>query len=125
MVRDKDLRQKLAAACGNQSFMVQAPITVVALGRDIHFDRGGYMGAMSMLVDVSIGFTHLVLAARADGLGTCWIGAFDNEAVKKLLGIRADLNVVALTPLGYPLQAEFAGPGPRISLDEIVVGGIE
>jgi len=71
-------------------------VLVVACGYNIHYNRGGYMGDLSMLVDVTIAFTHLVLAARAEGLGTCWIGSFDNESVKKLLGIPKDVNVTAI-----------------------------
>jgi len=78
------------------------------------------MGDMSMLVDISIAFTHLIIAARAEGLGTCWIGAFDNEEIKELLDIPEGVNVVAVTPLGYPKDDGFAEPGPRKSLNEIV-----
>lgn len=79
VVKDEDLRTKVASACGGQSFIASAPAVIVACGYDINWNRGGYMGAMSMLVDVSIAFTHLILAARAEGLGTCWTGSFDNE----------------------------------------------
>ena len=72
-----------------------------------------------MLVDVAIAVDHLTLAARAEGLGTCWIGLFDNDGIKKLLSIPEDVQVVALTPIGYPDQ-EFREPGPRKPLSEIV-----
>jgi len=75
---------------------------------------------MSMLVDVSIAFTHLILAARVGGLGICWIGDFKNDEVKKILTIPEDLNVVAITPLGYPKDEGFAAPGSRKLLAEIV-----
>jgi nitroreductase len=71
LVKDPSLKEKLAAACGNQEFVGEAPIVVVACGHDIRYNRGGYMGEMSFILDVSIAFTHLVLAARAEGLGTC------------------------------------------------------
>jgi nitroreductase len=77
------------------------------------------MGDMGMLLDVSIAFTHLILAARAEGLGTCWIGAFDNDEIKKILDIPEEVNVVAITPLGYPKDDEFSEPGPRKPLTEI------
>jgi nitroreductase len=52
-------------------------------------NRGGYMGDSSMVVDVviPIGRTHLILVARAEGLGTCWIGAFNNNELKKLVSL--------------------------------------
>jgi len=77
------------------------------------------MGDMSMLTDASIALIHLILAARSEGLGTCWIGSFNNNEVKKLLGIPDEVNVVGVTPLGYPKAVGFAEPGPRKSLEEI------
>ena len=83
VVTDPVSRERLVAACGNQKFVGEAPIVVVACGYDVKYDRGGYMGDKAFLVDVSIAFTHLILAARAEGLGTCWIGDFENEKVKE------------------------------------------
>jgi len=120
IVKDEELKGRLAAACGNQGFIAEAPVVVVACGFDINYNRGGYMGEMSMLIDISIAFTHLILAARAEGLGTCWIGAFDNDEVKEILEIPEDVNVVAVTPLGYPKDDKFSEPGPRKPLTEMV-----
>lgn len=119
VVRDEKLRSRLVAVCGNQGFIAEAPVAIVACGYDIDYNRGGYMGGMSMLVDVSIAFTHLILAARAEGLGTCWIGAFDNDEAKEILDIPEDVNVVAVTPLGYPKGDGFAETGPRKPLTDI------
>ncbi|MBS7654071.1 MAG: nitroreductase family protein [Candidatus Bathyarchaeia archaeon] len=120
IVKDEALKRRLAAACQNQKFIAEAPVVIVACGYNIHWNRGGYMGDLSMLIDVSIAFTHLILAARAEGLGTCWIGAFDNEEVKKILGVPENVNVVAITPLGYPKDEGFSEPGSRKALSEIV-----
>jgi len=122
LVRDEGLKEKLVPLAGGQRFIAEAPIVVVACGIDIKHNRGGYMGDMSMLVDVAIAFDHLTLAARAEGLGTCWIGSFDNNRIKDLLKIPMEANVVALTPLGYP-RGGFSEPGPRKSLGEIVREG--
>lgn len=119
MVTDPEKRENLAAACGNQGFVGEAPVIVVACGYDVKFNRGGYMGEKSFLVDVSIAFTHLVLAARAEGLGTCWIGSFQNDEIKKLLEIPDDYDVVAVTPLGYPMGEEFRETDSRKPLSEI------
>jgi len=121
VVKDHDLRQRLMAACNDQRFVGEAPVVVVGCGYDVRYNRGGYMGDMTFLVDVSIAFTQLILAARAEGLGTCWIGDFENEKVKETLGIPEELNVVAVTPLGYPKDGKFAPPGSRKPLSEIVV----
>jgi nitroreductase len=120
MVTDPASRERLVAACGNQKFVGEAPIVVVACGYDVKYDRGGYMGDKAFLVDVSIAFTHLILAARAEGLGTCWIGDFENEEVKEILEIPEDWHVVAVTPLGYPKGDAFQETDRRKPLEEIV-----
>ncbi|MEM2111174.1 MAG: nitroreductase family protein [Candidatus Bathyarchaeia archaeon] len=120
IVKDQETKNRLVSACGNQEFIAKAPLVIVACGCKIPTNRGGYMGDMSMLVDVSIAFTHLILAARAEGLGTCWIGLFNNEEVKKILSIPEDVNVVAITPLGYPKDEKFVEHVPRKTLEEIV-----
>jgi nitroreductase len=119
LVKNNELKKQLATACNNQEFIVEAPLVVVACGYKIPTNRGGYMGDMSMLVDVAIAFTHMILAARAEGLGTCWIGSFDNNQVKRILKIPDDVNVAAISPLGYPKQG-FSEPGDRKAMKEIV-----
>ena len=121
LVNSPELKKALAPLCGGQSFIARAPTLVAACGRNIHYNRGGYMGDFSVLVDIAIGVDHLTLAAREEGLGTCWIGSFDNEKIKELLSIPEDMNVVALTPLGYPTSEEvFSPPGQRKPIEEIV-----
>ena len=120
LVKDPELKMKLAIACGQQSFIAEAPVVAVGCGRNIHYNRGGYMGDYSVLVDVSIAMTHLILAARAEGLGTCWIGSFDNAKIKDLLNVPEDWNVVAVTPLGYPTEEGFSDRFTRKQLDDIV-----
>jgi len=114
-------RRRLAELCEGQQFVAEAPLIIVACGFDIKYNRGNWMGVGSMLVDVAIAMDHLVLAARNEGLGTCWIGSFDNEGIKNFLGIPKTVQVVALTPLGYPKDpGVFRPTTARKSLDEIV-----
>jgi nitroreductase len=119
LVTDAVKRGQLQKACGDQKFVGEAPIVVVACGYDVRYNRGGYMGDKAFLVDVSIAFTHLILAARAEGLGTCWIGDFENEEVKKILEIPENWDVTAITPLGYPKGDPFKETDRRKPLDEI------
>ena len=53
-------------------------------------------------LDVGIVMDHLVLAAANAGLGTCWIGAFDPDAAREVLGLPDDIEPIVFTPLGYP-----------------------
>lgn len=104
VVRDETLRKGLIPACHQQTFIADAPIMIVACAKESesYQNHGGYM--KSFPVDIGIAFDHLMLAAVAEGLGTCWIGAFEEEKVKQVLNIPADLRVVALTPLGFPTE---------------------
>jgi len=120
VVEDEDKKKKVAEACNGQTWIAQAPMVIVATGGKIPFNRGGYMGEMSFIMDVSIAFTHLILAARAEGLGTCWIGSYIDEEVKKALDIPAEEHVVAVTPLGYPDRGGFTDQTKRKSLEEII-----
>ncbi|HEY89460.1 MAG TPA: nitroreductase, partial [Thermoflexia bacterium] len=53
-------------------------------------------------VDAAIAMDHLILAATEQGLGTCWIAAFDPDAAREVLGLPADVEPIVFTPLGYP-----------------------
>jgi len=59
-------------------------------------------GQAAYPIDVAIAMDHLSLAAVAEGLGTCWIGAFDEQMVKDLLCLPSAMRVVQLMPLGHP-----------------------
>lgn len=116
LVQDRERQLQLVPLCGGQDFVAEAPVLVAACGRDIHYSRGGYMGAFSMLIDVAIAVDHLTLAARAEGLGTCWIGSFDNARLKEFFNLPDEYNVVTLTPLGYPVGNPFAETADRLPL---------
>ena len=100
LVTDAELRPKLAQACCGQTFVGEAPLVVVACGTGTPCKTGGQ--ASTQLLDIGIALEHLALSAAAEGLGTCWIGAFDPAAVGELLGIPADVQVAAVMPVGYP-----------------------
>jgi nitroreductase len=69
-------------------------------------------------VDASIAMDHLILAATEQGLGTCWVAAFDPVAARDVLGLPADVEPIAFTPLGY--ADDYPGAKFRLPLDELV-----
>lgn len=69
-------------------------------------------------VDVAIAMDHLILAATEEGLGTCWIGAFDPQAAREVLELPEGVEPVAFTPLGY--AADSPRPKRRKKLEQIV-----
>lgn len=54
------------------------------------------------MMDAGITMEHFVLAAVNEGLGTCWIGEFDEEALRNTLDVPREYRIVAMTPVGYP-----------------------
>jgi nitroreductase len=118
VVKDKETREKLVPACKGQKFVGEAPVVIVACGREelAYTKMGGYWN--SLPVDIGIALEHLMLAAASEGLGTCWIGAFMEEEVRAILGVPEEVKIVALTPVGYPAGEKKMRP--RKNLDEIV-----
>jgi nitroreductase len=117
VVRDAETRKKLAVAAKSQRFVGEAPVVLACCA-----ETNGHMmmcGQPCYPIDVAIAMDHLTLCAAAEGLGTCWIGAFDEAKVKEILGIPPEMRVVELMPVGYPKI-----PGPvaksRIPLEKIV-----
>ena len=74
------------------------------------------------MTDVGIALQNACLAAEAQGLGTCWVGAFTEQPIKEFLHIPDAMRLVALTPLGVP--AETPNPRPRKALSEFVHDGV-
>jgi nitroreductase len=100
VVKDKDLKEKLAIAADEQTFIGEAPIVIVACATESESIM--LCGQPRYTVDVSIAMSFIILQARELGLGTCWIGAFNESSVKEILGIPEYIRVVTITPLGYP-----------------------
>lgn len=116
VVKDAARKEKLVKAAGNQEFIAEADVIIAACGLDTDYHMT--CGHPGFLVDVSIAMDHLTLQAAEEGLGTCWIGAFQQKKVQEILGVPDKASVVALTPLGYP--AEEAKPRKRKKMSSIV-----
>ncbi|NJD76331.1 MAG: nitroreductase [Candidatus Methanoperedens sp.] len=116
VIRDAMTRKLLSEAARNQGFVAEAPVVIAACSVESEYVMS--CGQPAYPIDTAIAVDHMTLAAVQDGLGTCWIGAFDEKKVKKILNIPDHVRVVALLPLGYPSATP--RPTPRKSLDEIV-----
>lgn len=117
VVENTASKVKLAKAANNQSFVGEASVVIVACAvTDEHEMK---CGQMCYPIDVAIALDHMTLAAVELGLGTCWIGAFDESEVKAILGIPSDVRVVALLPLGYPYDPKIIMKA-RLSASEVV-----
>ncbi|MFZ5818941.1 MAG: nitroreductase family protein, partial [Chloroflexota bacterium] len=99
-------------------WFVQAPlvIAVCAVSSQAWVRESDRFNAR--LVDAAIVADHLILEAANQGLGTCWIAAFDVEAARRVLQLPQEAEPVIFTPLGYP--ADQPGPKVRKPLNELV-----
>jgi nitroreductase len=101
----------------HRRWFVQAPLIICACavpaGNWMRVDGKNYSD-----VDVAIAMDHLILAAADQGLGTCWVGAFDPDAAREVLGLPDGVEPVAFTPLGYP--DDQLGPKERKPMEELV-----
>lgn len=117
VVRDSETRKSLAKAANGKQFVADAPVIIVACATESKYVMS--CGQLAGTVDTSIALSFLILQAHELGLGTCWLGAFNESEVKEILGIPSHVRVIAMTPLGYP--AQWPEAKPRKSLEEIVV----
>jgi nitroreductase len=117
IVRDPETRKRIAMAAGRQTFVREAPIVIAASAETDN--KVMRCGQLSYPIDVAIALDHMTLAAVELGLGTCWIGNFDEQLVKKILGIPDTIRIVKLLPLGYPTDPS-AIEKSRLPIEQIV-----
>jgi len=121
VVLDPDLRQTLSEVANHQAFISDAPVCLVFCGdADRSEQTFGFRGrALFALQDATIAASYVQLAAVAAGLGTTWVGDFDDKAVSTTLDLESGLTPLALMSLGY--AAETPEDTPRRPLDEVVI----
>ena len=116
VVRDKEKRRDLAQAAGHQGHLAVAPVVIAAVGTKPEYHMPN--GVAAYPVDLAIALDHMTLVAVEEGLGTCWIGGFDQGTARKALGIPDEYVIAALLTLGFPKAIPEAKP--RKALEDIV-----
>jgi len=119
-VKDQKTKKELARAALGQSFIAEAPLVVVGCA-DLEriASRYGSRGMnLYVIQDVSASIMQLMLLAHERGLGTVWVGAFDERAVSEILRLPPHLRPVAIVPVGYP--SRIPSPPPRRPVKEII-----
>jgi nitroreductase len=121
VVRDQQTKEALAAAALRQRFVADAPVVVVVcalpeVSARVYGQRGR---DLYCLQDTAAATENLLLAATRLGLGTCWVGAFNERAAARALRLAADWRPVALVPVGVP--ATSPPRRTRLPLSEVVV----
>jgi nitroreductase len=139
VVKDKEVRKELRRICWNQPFIEEAPVVIVCFGDlERYFQVGRsaskYLNSLGSSVTLPIpqkltfaianafiAIEHLVLMATALGLGTCWVGGFDDASeFNRLFGLADNLVPVAVIPVGYPAEG-IPPPRPRRDLEDILL----
>ena len=120
LVRSRAGRKALAAAAYGQEFIAQAPVAVVVCAnRTRSAERYGDRGAeLYCIQDTAAATQNILLATHSLGLGGCWIGAFDEIQVARLIGAPRDVRPVAIVALGKP--AETRQPTNRMPLRAVL-----
>ena len=120
VVRDGKNKRRLVEAAHGQSFIAEAPVVFVVCadpGRSA--SRYGRRGAeLYCLQDTAAAVQNLLLTAAANGLGGCWIGAFDEDRAAEAVGAPRGVRPIAIVPVGYP--AERPPPRPRRRPSEVI-----
>ena len=120
VVSSQEMLRKVRPSYEKEWFQT-APHILVIIG---HKDRSwvrSYDGYNSIETDLAIVMDHIILAAAAEGVGTCWIAAYDPQILADAIGLQEDEVIFCITPLGYPNEGyESNRPKQRKSFDEIV-----
>ncbi|PIR13116.1 hypothetical protein COV49_03255 [Candidatus Falkowbacteria bacterium CG11_big_fil_rev_8_21_14_0_20_39_10] len=103
VIKDSEKKKMLARAALGQNFITQAPAVIVAVvdvekTASVYGQRGEKLYSIQ---DGAAAIENMLLAATALGLSSCWVGAFDEKKVKKILGLDGDKRPQAILPIGY------------------------
>jgi nitroreductase len=120
VVRDQNLKHRLAVEAGHQPFIAQAPVTIVVCADLDRAERNyGQRGRHTYaLQDTAAAIENMLLATCALGLGACWVGAFDEGVAASILGLPGHLRPLAILPIGVPAEPAVRVP-PRRALREV------
>jgi len=119
IVKDRQRKVDLSYAAYEQDFIVRADtVIVVCANTERSARRYGNRGrTLYAIQDATIATQNMLLAATALGYGTCWIGAFNEEQVKKILKIPEGIRPIAIVPVGVPNESP--EPPPRTPIEVV------
>ena len=101
IVTDKEIRWALAQAAYDQSHVEEAPALLVVCANYVRsMSRYGERGILYAVQDATIACTYMMLSAQAEGLSSCWTGAFDEDEVRGILGLPQHVRPVAILTVG-------------------------
>ncbi|MEM2321100.1 MAG: nitroreductase family protein [Candidatus Bathyarchaeia archaeon] len=120
VIRKPEVKREIARAALNQTFIEEAPVVIVVCANEAR--SGSVYGSRGVnlfcIQDTAAAIENMLLAACALGLGACWVGAFHEEEVRRILKVPRNVRPIAIIPIGKP--AEKPSPPRRRPLREIV-----
>lgn len=116
IVNQEPFKSNLIRECAShQPFLFSAPAILAACA--LNPDYIMRCGHPAYLIDLAIILDQISLQADREGLGTCWIGSFNEENAKRILEIPARARIVELMSLGYPKT--IPAPPPKKTLEQL------
>jgi nitroreductase len=112
IIRKLETKKALAEAALGQTFIEEASVVIVVCADEVSsFQRYGIRGkALYCIQDTAAATQNIHLAAYSLGLGTCWVGAFEEDEARRILRIPVGVRPVSIIPIGYPAE------NPRIRM---------
>ena len=119
IVDDINIKKELSRAALNQEFIVEAPINIIVCANLDRISPYGTRGReLYCIQDSAASVENILLIAVENGLSTCWVGAFNEKEVSKILQLPSHVRPVAIIPIGYP--KEKPTPTSRIDIKKLI-----
>ena len=119
IVKSEEKKKALAKAAYSQMFITEAPIVIVVCANiprtSIYYGSRGEN--LYVIQDTAAAIQNLLLVAYALGYGTCWVGAFDEDEVRRILGLPNYVRPMAIIPIGRPKR--IPKMPPRIPVERL------
>ncbi len=109
VVQDRETLKKIGELASSGRYIAQAPMAVAVV----------MQGSKMPKIDAARAVQNMILAAWAEGVGTCWVGGIDRDQVKDLLNLPEDAELITILPFGYPAQRSLKGKKDRKPLAEV------
>jgi len=121
VVRDGELKSRLATEAGHQHFIKQAPLVIVVCAdlEQANENYGTRGRDTYSLQETAAAVENMLLAARALGLGACWVGSFDEGKASGILDLKENIRPLAIIPIGAAAEPTKRVP-PRRDIKEVV-----
>jgi len=118
-VKNEKIKNRIAAAALNQSFIAEAPLVIVGCTDSRISQKYGERGVnLYSIQDVALSIMGMMLVAHENSLGSVWVGAFREEEIARILALPGHFRPVSIVPIGYP--SKIPNPPPRVSKKDAV-----